>query len=471
MNAAGDYVWLECSGKILYNKNSKPDSFVGLMNRIDNPSKYDPVTKCLSTQQFYHRELDRDCVLMILGMDQFRSVIHNYGYDEGNDILLSLGNLLKEIASECNVYRMTGDEFLIVLPEYEKETAELLFQNCQIQFQAVCDENENWKHIRFSGGATSFHPGKIDKNTAIKQLEHSLEEAKRQGKGQYVWFSAEIAEKHLRKQKIRQELTNAIEHNFDGFELYYQPVRNIHLSRISGAEALLRFHAPDLGMLSPEEFIPVLEETREIRSVGLWVMEEAIRQKKKWIDRYPGLSIGINASYLQLYDDTFFQRMIETAARYQVDPRYIVVELTESCKVQYPESLAAMFEKIMQKGFRVALDDFGVENSSLTLVRDLPVNLIKVDHSFVRTLSMDRGKKTQANLAIISSINYLCKQLGVSVIVEGVESREIAELLAEMDIDFLQGYYYSKPLPVAEFERLIEASSDSGDMAKSGKTV
>lgn len=456
-NRYGDYVWVECSGNVARGSDGALKLFAGIITRLDNQSKYDPLTKKLAIHQFYlNNDVSEPSMVLLVGMDKFRRVIHSYGYEAGNDLLITLAEKLDEPALNQSVYRMNGDEFLVVLPKASEKSAKKYFCDILNEFQKSCVKKNYTKTITFSMAGEKVVPGTFDKETLMKRLEHTMEQAKTLGGGQFLLFSKEIEEKHRRVYEIGKALEIAIANNYEGFEMYYQPVLTVADDKIRTVEALLRFHSQELGWVSPAEFIPILENARAIRQVGLWVMEQVIRQNKEWNERYSNIKTSFNVSYLQLYNDSFIHQMMEFVREYHVDPNLVVVELTESCKVLHPESLSSMFDELIKCGFMVALDDFGMENSTLTILRDIPITTVKIDHSFVRTITGDGSQMDQANLAIISGIITMCKKLSYNIVVEGVETQTVAEMMKGLGAEYLQGYYYSKPVPASEAEQFFE---------------
>jgi diguanylate cyclase (GGDEF)-like protein len=455
LNADGTYVWLRGVGEVMRGKDGSPSFFLGAITQLDHQNSYDPVTKCPSMQRFLLSELNKPCILMLLGMDGFREVVNNCGFETGNRVLYALAETIKETTPGALVYRMPGDEFLVVLPGQGEASSAACFSQWLYSLPLANISADISEAISFSGGAMTYIPSTMDKEAAIRRLGSSLKQAKKRGHGQLVFFSSELAESFDHLKKLRAALTDAVKNGCCGFELYYQAIINNRSQTIVGLEALLRFHTEELGLVQPSDFIPLLEESREIRTVGIWVMEEVFRQKKAWDKLYPDLSFWFNVSYYQLYNDEFIHRMMESAQKIGVDPRFFVMELTESCRVEHPDSLANMMSEVRKNGFRVALDDFGMGNTSFSLLRDLPVDIVKIDHSFVSTLKSDQSLRDQTNLAIISSIHHLCKELGQQVVVEGIENETIARLIGGMGVQYLQGYFYSRPISAKDTELLL----------------
>ncbi len=466
-NARGEYVWVECCGCIETDPDNGNAYFVGIITRLDVTGKYDPITNCLNLKEFYLDDYPEPRTLMLLGLDSFRKIINRIGFVESNVILAKLGEILQRMYGRTHVYRMTGDEFLLSLEPRNKEELEYIFEKIHQELQREMDRIYGQK-VSFSGGAVQYFPRREDKNDLLKKLEHSLEYSKQCGKGILTVYSAVIEQQHERVSRVQEALSRAIANNFEGFSLVYQPIVQAKSHKLDGAEALLRFYSEEIGSISPVEFIPLLEASGEIRAVGKWVARTAIEQKKIWDRMHPHLRIGFNVSLLQLQNRALTEQIVKWVKEYQIQPNEIIVELTESRKMQSAEELKDALKPLTDMGIWVFLDDFGMEASTFTLVQELPVDGIKVDHSFVRVMvGSGSERKDTANKAIVSSISYLGRQLGLRVVVEGVENAQIDKLLCNMDIQFMQGYYYSRPISVEEFEaKWISPRFDLRDLSR-----
>ncbi len=451
-NAQGQYVWLECHGCVEYDEEGDRSYFVGIITRLDVTGKYDSITNCLNLNEFYLHEFREYKAIFLIGIDSFRKIVNRIGFSESNPVLAKLGEVLQRNLGNDRVYRMTGDEFIGVCPSFSKEEIEYLFQKILREFQQEVQQTENIK-ISFSGGALYFAP-QDDKEEAIKKLEHCLEHSKQKGNGTLTIFSSIIEEEHLRRERLQSALTHAISHDFKGFKLAYQPIVRAKTHELDGAEALLRFYCEGIGIVSPVEFIPILEASGEIREVGKWVAKSVIEQKAKWDQLYRPIRVGFNVSLVQLQNKELAENIAAWVREYVLRPDEIIVELTESRRMDDADLLRDAISPLTQAGIWVLLDDFGMESSTFTMVQELPINGVKVDHSFVRVMvGSGSERKDRANKAIIASISFLGKQLGLRVVVEGVENEKIDEILYSMDIQYEQGYYYSRPILVEEFEK------------------
>ncbi len=455
-NRTGEYVWVECKGSVIRDEEGTPIIFAGLMTRIDGQSKYDTLTGLLTIPELRHFDFAAlTGTALLIGLDGFRRVVGNYGYNTADEILIEFANRIKELSKpEWKVFRFSGDEFLVAAFGADKETMSAYYERLCRETEVIELQNEQRIGISASAGGVLFPEDAADREDLINKLEHSLEHAKNHQRGTLVFFSEEIAKKHERGLALREDLKQCIKKGFQGFELYFQPFVMPGTNEITGCECLLRWQGERIRDSYPMEFVKVLEDYGDIREVGFWVMEQAIRQQVAWRDTYGELRVSFNVSYQQFLDDTFEERLAACAEKYGVHPEYIIIELTESCEVDNPEELAAMFDRLRARGFKMALDDFGTAYASLEMLKCLHVDYIKIEHSFVRELS-EPGH--EIDYVIIENLLEMCRRLGYDSIVEGVENGKVADIVGEMDATLLQGYYYSRPVCREDFEKLLEA--------------
>lgn len=459
-NAKGEYVWVECKGSMIRDAEGNPIIFAGMMSRIDGQNKYDSLTGLLTTHELHHFDFSSQTgTALLIGIDGFRKVISNYGYNAGDEILIEISKKIKSLCPpEWKLFRFSGDEFLVVAFGANEQDIINFYEKVRQKTDIIELEDERKVGISASAGGVLFPQDANSRETLINNLEHSLEFAKNNQKGTLVFFSEEIAKKHERGLALREDLKQCIKKDFKGFELFFQPFVNRDSNKIVGCECLLRWKGEKIQDSYPMEFIKVLEDYGGIREVGFWVMEQAIKQQVAWRDAYGELWVSFNVSYQQFMDETFEDKLIACAEKYGVNPSYMIIELTESCQVDNPTELAAMFNRLRNMGFKIALDDFGTAYASLEMLKCLHVDYIKVEHSFVRELS-EPGH--DIDYVIIDNLLEMCKHLGYHSIVEGVENNKVADIVGKMDATLLQGYYYSRPVCQNEFEKLLNANREN----------
>ena len=454
-NASGAYVWVECKGSVIWDAEGNPIIFAGLMTRIDGQSKYDSLSGLLTTQELHYFDLaSQSGIALLIGMDGFRKIISNYGYNNGDEILIKFS---REISDLCRpgwkVLRFSGDEFLVIAFDSNQQEVTDFYKELCRETDIMILEDGRKVEISISAGGVLFPQDADVREILINKLEHSLEFAKNNQRGGMVFFSGEIARKHERGLALREDLKQSIKSDFKGFELFFQPFIDPETGRIAGCESLLRWKGERIKDSYPMEFIKVLEDYGDINEVGFWVMEQAIRQQAAWRGTYGELQISFNVSYQQFLDDTFEERAIACAEKYGANPDYIIIELTESCQVEAPQELAAMFSRLRERGFKIALDDFGTAYASMEMLKWLPVDYIKVEHSFIRELAQPGH---DIDYVIVDSLLEMCRRLGYNSIIEGVENSKVADIVGDMNATLLQGYHYSHPVCQKDFEKLLD---------------
>lgn len=449
-NKYGSYVWLECKGSVITGADGQPSVFAGIMTRLDNQNKYDPLTHLLTSYEMQKYDFSTgNGAILLLGINAFRKINNTNGFLYGNKVLVALSECLTRFAGKNDrVYRFQGDEFVILSPDGTKDALNKLFENVN----NYCMNIRGLKSFSVSAGLVSYPEDGTDFNTLMSNLEHSLEYAKEQKQGWIAEFSEKISQRHLRTSRLHEALTQSIHKNFEGFTLYFQPILDAKTKKIVECESLLRWKTPEIQDATPYEFIKILEDSGEIREVGYWVMEEALRHAAMWQKKYHDISVSFNVSYLQLMDGEFIDKLIAKAQELQVDPRLVMVELTESCNADDTKMLSNQFDKLQKLGFKIAMDDFGTEYASFGLLHDVSMDVLKIDQKFVRGLIRE-GNMT--DMAIIENVVNMCRQLSIQTVAEGIETKEIQDIIRSIGVSFLQGYLYSKPVPADEFERMI----------------
>lgn len=457
----GKYIWIECKGKLFNDKESGRTLFAGVITCLDNRNKYDALTGVYTTHEFYNRRISgTKGHFLLVGIDEFRNIVSSYGYTFGDAVLIEVARRLEEITNETGrVYRFNGDEFLIVYNDTTDEDIQREFQTIKKSLHDIGEFKGHILSLSVTGGALAYPIEGMEIEDYINDLENSLDIAKRKHRGNVVFYSEDVARIQQRSKVLREDLVASVRNNFAGFELFFQPIVDNETGKISGCESLLRWKGERIKDSYPGEFIEILEDNGLIRQVGGWVMEAAIDQLKEWENKYGDIKVTFNISYQQFMDPKFTDRLINKVKGSGVNPEHLVAELTESCEVENPASLAENFVRIRKEGIQVALDDFGTAYSSMELLKVLPANCIKIEHMFVRELE---EKGHEIDYIIIENILSLCKQLKCISVVEGVETKNVEQIVKKLKPTYLQGYYYSKPINKIEFEAMLEKDRKIG---------
>lgn len=461
LNRYGEYVWLECTGTMVCDEAGNKDVFAGIMIRLDVQNIYDPITGLPTKTLLYEYQYTEESgVALLLGVDNYKQLNNIYGFNYVDEILIALAKRFSKCCEENHrLIHFNDDEFLIFLPEAGKDKALHIFETIMELTKKIVMKDGRQIDISISGGAITYSQENRDTDQMINQLHLALTYIREVNKGSLAFYSYQIEQRQNRISMIKKDLKNSIANNFCGFELYYQPWVDAHGSRILGCEALLRWEGEHIKDAGPQEFIPLLEEDISIIEVGHWVMKEAMKQQKEWQMKYGDFKVSFNVSYQQFLEVDYVDELIKTAKQYGVKPENMVIELTESCNVVTPQNLEVVFKKIREHHFHIALDDFGTGYASLSMLKNLPVDEIKIDHSFVRELTKEGH---EVDFAVIESIMLLCDRLNCKVVVEGVENKEVDTIIRDMNATYLQGYYYSKPICKDDFEHMLNDNLISG---------
>jgi len=305
-------------------------------------------------------------------------------------------------------------------------------------------------YVSASIGIVMFPEDGDSVETLLKNADSAMYRAKDAGRGRFEFFSERLDAESRRKIGVERDLRRAF-HN-DEIEVHYQPQFNIATGEISGAEALLRWHHPEIGYVSPDEFVPLAEESGLIVDLGAWVLQRACRDLRELLDRgfHPG-SVSINVSARQLREAGFRNDVMNTVRKFGIHPGYLQLEVTETAVAQNRDTAIELLQSLRNVGVRVAIDDFGTGYSSLSYLQQLPFDVIKIDKSFVEKVGSN-----QASDNICRTIIRMAEELGKKSIAEGVEGHEQLEFLRRNGCRYVQGYYYSEALPQEEFIKFVE---------------
>ena len=416
------------------------DALTGLPNRV---LLNDRISKEISKAQ---RDQESFAVVS-LDIDHFKNINDTLGHSIGDELLIKMAKrLCGALRDKDTVSRLGGDEFIVLLPDTNSDGAAhvckkilgLMAQSYQIGPLELT--------VSASIGIAIYPNDGANFETLFKNTDAAVHRAKEEGCNNYCFFTPEMHARSTRNLQLENALHHAIELN--QLQLYYQPQVTTNGRHLIGAEALLRWSHPDLGMVSPSEFIAIAEDSGLILKIGEWVLRTAAQQLKHWMDgSHAPMVIAVNLSAVQFRQHGFPDLVTSILDETQLPAEYLELELTESVMMHNPLAAIAVMSNLHERGVRLSIDDFGTGYSSLSYLKKFKVHKLKIDQSFVRDISTDPDDK-----AIVVAIISLAKSLGLKTIAEGVETLEQLDLLQEQGCDEVQGYYYSKPLSVAQFE-------------------
>ncbi|GIZ53127.1 two-component system response regulator [Noviherbaspirillum aridicola] len=382
--------------------------------------------------------------LLFLDMDKFKSINDTLGHDAGDELLVQVSRRIsKAVRSADIVARLGGDEFVVLmegLPDYKAalEVGRKIMRAHDEPFSIASQSIRT----SVSVGISMFPQDGPSVNELMRCADLAMYHAKKERKGSPVFFREDLNARMVERCQIEHELQHALENN--EFELYYQPKVEAATGRIAGVEALLRWHHPRLGLLSGGQFMDAANDTGQVVPIGEWVIGAACAQARRWQERdsnFPNLPIAVNIAIPQIYAG--LPEVIERALRkHQVPPSSLQLEITESLLIEDLAKATSVLKEISERGITIAIDDFGTGYSSLSVLKALPIDILKIDQSFVRDLGKNLGDS-----AIVEAIVNMARALALRVVAEGVETSEQLHILRDLGCDEHQGYYYSKPLP------------------------
>lgn len=386
--------------------------------------------------------------VMFMDLDNFKNINDSLGHTIGDKVLIEVANRLKTaVREEDTVARLGGDEFIMLFPKTDENAAMHIAAKliAAISKSSIIGHNE--LTITPSIGISVYPNDGEDFETLLKHADTAMYKVKNSNRNGFQFFTQEMQSNLARNLKLENSLRQALERN--ELQLHYQPQISISEGNIIGAEALLRWHHPELGMISPAEFIPIAENSGQIIALGEWVLQTAIRQAKAWMDSgFAPIIIAVNLSAVQFRQQNLLNVVTDILEEVQLPSEYLELELTEAVTMHDPESVIKVMNKFHEQGIRMSIDDFGTGYSSLNYLKKFKVYKLKIDRSFIDDLADDSDDR-----AIIHAIIDMAQSLGLQTIAEGVETAEQLDFLRIHGCDEVQGYYFSKPLSSVEFEQ------------------
>ncbi len=398
--------------------------------------------------------------VLFIDLDRFKNVNDTLGHDAGDRLLQEMsrrladalrGDLVARLGGRSDmVARLGGDEFVVLLEDiadsnHVSHVAQKILSSLVEEYPL----NGQMIHITASIGVSIFPEDGTDEFTLMKHADVAMYRAKEQGKNNFQFYSAHMSEHSARMLTMESSLRRAIER--EELVLYYQGKVETRTGRITGVESLVRWQHPELGLLAPDQFIPLAEETGLIVPLSQWVLREACMQICAWQKQnLPTLTVAVNLSARQFAEDHLLEDTANTLQELGMDPTLLELEITESMMMHNPDKTIEILSGFKAMGIRIAIDDFGIGYSSLSHLRQFPIDIIKIDRSFIEDVPGD-----PADEAITEAIIAMGKSLKITVVAEGVEKAEQLQFLSDRACEEIQGYFFSKPLPAEEFTKLL----------------
>ena len=387
---------------------------------------------------------DKISALILFYIYYFKYVNDSFGHEFGDIVLKNISNKIRESLNDnILMCRYSGNTFILFQNNADTESE---IRDTIAKIFSIFKQPQEQIYLTISMGITLIPEDGINYNILMKNADIAMYEAKQNGKNKYKFFSNEMGNKVVQEYALQKELRTSLDNN----EIYvvYQPKVLLGNSIVKGFEALARWDNKKFGIISPGKFIPLAEESKMIVPIGTFVLEEVFKKIKYLIaNGYDDFKIAVNLSEVQFQEEILINVLKTLIKRYKIPTRYLELEITESMFIKSFEKNVKILEEIKSMGITIALDDFGTGYSSLSYLTRLPIDVLKIDRSFVIDLCINPKEK-----CIVESIIRLSHQLGIEVVAEGVEENEQIQYLKAIECDFVQGYYFSRPRP---FEEII----------------
>jgi len=458
-----EYIWLHARGRVLNDDAGTPTRIVGSLSDISDRKKrdeqiyrmayYDRLTGLPNRQRLEQILSEKSLpdnaegALLFIDLDNFKLINDSVGHAFGDELLARASKQLETAVGPAHILaRVGGDEFIVILVGFSQKA----FINAYAQrlinlFQAPFLCRDHQFYLSASIGIALFPENGVVLEDLLKKADNALHRAKESGRSNYRFFEQAMQDSLLEKITMENRLRASI-HTKEAFQMHYQPQMDVKTGRIVGMESLMRWHCPELGEVSPLQFIPIAEESGLIIDLGDWGLRTACRFCKFLHDvGHFDLCVSVNVSVKQLSQDNYVETVAAALVETGLPPSSLELEITESMLINAFESKVKKLVSLREMGIRTALDDFGAGYSSLTYLQQLPIHTLKIDQSFVNRMTTEESTRI-----IIESIIALAHKLGIKVVAEGIETHDQEMLLKEFNCDIIQGYHISHPLPPKE---------------------
>ena len=465
VNKNGKPVWVSMRGIVLRLGEKGEPTLLGRIAIIDGGDKFDTLTNLPTVSQLrkdfgkvWTRNQKVSGFILKVDVDNLGQINEQFGTHTGDFVLSLVSDCIKRSAKGiAGVYKLNSDEFICMnLTGFSAIDAQRIYQNLK---RIIADTEQRIDYevvFTVSMGTVAFYNDSAHLDELLKKVNYTITKAKKKGRNNLTLFNAVEYAKHLRNLDLQSKLRESIKNNFQGFQLFYQPVvdaKNLYLDKdrsvfnIIGAEALLRWSCPEYGMISPEEFVPILESSGLIIPVGRWILLTGFNQCREFNKVQKNFHMSLNLSYIQVKKSDVLSDVQIAIEHSGVNPENITLELTESGYMDNTAELQKLVNNFREMGIKVDIDDFGTGYSNLRYLQYLHAATLKLDYSFVhKATGGDEGDRK-----VIKHITQMAHELGMAVCMEGVETAEDIEKLEIYNPDKYQGFYFGRPCPVIQF--------------------
>lgn len=468
----GRVVWLRDESAIVRDEQGQPLYYRGVMfditekmaleEQLTQQAFHDPLTKLPNRALFYNRvehalaRRDRDLApvaVLFMDLDDFKGVNDEHGHGAGDELLMQVANNLRSsLRAGDTAARFGGDEFAVLLEDATPDRTAQIAQRILETFQQPLRLGDRTVRVSGSVGAVVSRAREEDVESLLANADAAMYRAKMEGKARFVLFDPRVEQEVASRRELKRELASVVSEG--QLEIHYQPIVSLMTGAITGVEALVRWKHPERGLLLPELFVAPAEESGAIVPIGAWVIDEACRQAKIWGERSTGdthLSMHVNMSARQLQHEDVFDVVQKALREASLDAENLVIEITETSVLSDVRTAGTQVAKLRDSGVLVALDDFGTGYSSLSYLQRFPVDILKIDKSFVRAINRDRE-----GFRLARAIIHLADTLQLISIAEGIESPEELLELRAIGCPLGQGFHICKPVPASELDDVMQ---------------
>jgi diguanylate cyclase (GGDEF)-like protein len=441
-------------------------------HRVEHLATHDPLTNLPNRRGLYEelneliyrsRRYKYSSAVIYVDLDGFKHVNDHFGHEAGDRLLTQVATNFKAIVRQTDsVARIGGDEFIVLITDIDGETSLITkIESLLNEASRPLQFNRHQITTGASIGIALYPDHGDDAETLLHHADQAMYQAKQQGKNTFRFFTEDINAKAHRQRELQDNLRKALPNN--EFTVFFQPIVDARSGQVVSAEALLRWYNVNLGEVFPDEFIPAAESAGLIAELGCWVLKEAIATGAHWQQRFGiELRIAVNASSIQFRNNLLFDTIKEQIDNHSWNPDLLEVEITEGLLLDDSPEVNTYIDAISNCGVRLSVDDFGTGFSALSYLKNYPLSTVKIDRSFIMDLPGDKE-----NAVLVQAIIAMAHGLRLEVIAEGVETAEQWDYLKSLDCDFVQGYYFGKPMPQADFEDFFMTQLDKPALVQS----
>lgn len=451
----GNYVACTCSGVVIEDESGNPAYFAGTITSRGKINHIDPTTNLFNLYEFLYavrilRERGKKYCVLLVGFKHFSDVNELYGYAFGNEAMKLFASTMQQLLQDNGkIYRMDGTRFAVLTTKLQLDDIKNFYSRLQERAKNRLTVQGNHVSLALCGGAVAVEDGRINEHAVHSAARYALNISKNEKHGELCIVENDEVDKNKKTVEIINAIRNSVIDDCSGFYLCYQPIVAPQNGRLIGVEALLRWKSEPYGDVLPGQFIPWLEKDSAFFDLGNWVLRQAMADGKELLKDHPDLIVNVNLSYAQLERSEFRSTLTGILLSTGFPPDHLCLELTERCRLLDTRFLRNEIIFLKSYGIKIALDDFGTGFSSLSLLRELPVDCIKIDREFVSEIESNK-----ADQAIVKAVMMCANELNIGVYVEGIENAKLRDYMLRFPLQGFQGYFYARPVPKEAFMQL-----------------